>query len=234
MKKRKETAAKHPSQHYTPAWPPAKRGFLRSKAHTIYSAKKIDYAWLLMNDTAAMISATQQWVDRVVVGLNLCPFAATPLSQDRVRFVLSRAPSLEALLHELVDEALQLDQPDTTADTTLLIVPSLLADFDNFLDAVATANALLEDTNLEQQIQLAHFHPDYVFAGTTADDASNLTNRSPYPMLHLLRVADVRAAIDTYPNVRAIPRENQERLRTLGTEAVRKIMIGTLIPTGHQ
>lgn len=201
---------------------------------TIYSAKRIDYALSLMTDTPAMILATRQWVERVVVGLNLCPFAETPLSQDRVRFLVSPAPSLGALLHELVDEALQLDQPEATADTTLLIVPSLLADFDNFLDAVATANALLKDTNLEQQIQLAHFHPDYVFAGTTPDDPTNLTNRSPYPMLHLLRVADVREAIDTYPNVRAIPRENQERMRALGAEAVRSIMMGSFIPAGRQ
>jgi hypothetical protein len=173
-----------------------------------------------MHEQVSIVDAVRRWVQTRVVGLDLCPFAQDPLSRDKVRFVCSRAESLEGLLAELLHEISLLEGDEAEAETTLLIAPALLRDFDDFIDAVATAEALLQAEGLDAHYQLAHFHPDYCFEGEAPADPSNMTNQAPYPALHLLRWKDVRQAMQTHPNVSQIPADNQERLRKMGRRAV--------------
>jgi hypothetical protein len=177
-----------------------------------------------MDDNLASLAATRRWVERLVIGLDLCPFAGEVLRAGRVRFVESRAADIAQLLHEIVAEVDILDGGEAPADTTLIVIPTLLARFDDFLDAIAAAEALFEQTGQDGRHQLAHFHPDYVFADTDPNDPANLTNRSPLPIIHILRWDDVRNAIATHPNVSDIPRDNQLRMRTLGADGVRAIL----------
>ena len=170
-----------------------------------------------------VVSATRQWVEDVVVGYNLCPFAKRELVKNRVRFVVSEAENEDELLQALQSELQRLeDEPDV--ETTLLIHPGVLQDFlayNEFLDA---ADALLSYLELEGVFQVASFHPDYQFAGTDAGAAENYTNRSPYPMLHLLREASLESAIDNYPDVDGIPDRNIALMNELGVEKMRTIL----------
>ncbi len=176
-----------------------------------------------MHDPNIVNEQVRRWAEKVVVGLNLCPFAADPLERGKVRVVCSRAADLGELLAELMHETDILRAPDAEAETTLLATPGLLADFDDFLDATAAAEALLAAEGLDDRFQLAHFHPDYQFDGLTADDPRNLTNRSPHPVLHILRWTDVRRAMHAHPSVAQIPIDNQKKLAELGTRGVQCI-----------
>jgi hypothetical protein len=163
--------------------------------------------------------ATQvrHWVDRVVIGLDLCPFAASPLRAGSVRFVCSRAESPQEILAEVLAEAQGLAAGDA-GTTSLLVIPRHAEDFQDFLDLVQASEDLLSQTSLSDQIQLAHFHPDYVFAGAEANDPANATNRAPWPTLHLLRTADVASAIAAHGNVSDIPSRNAELMRRLSRD----------------
>lgn len=159
------------------------------------------------------------WLTHVVVGLNLCPFASRSM------------PGLQISLHNGIDagevvvqvvehsEAL-LQAPEEAPATALMIVPTGVEDFATFLDLVALVEMALDRTGLRGKIQLATFHPDYVFEGVSTDDASNLTNRSPWPLLHLLRECDVAWAVSHHPEVEAIPERNIARVRALGRDAI--------------
>ena len=171
---------------------------------------------MLRHDMAA-VDDVRKWVDRIVVGLDLCPFAQDPLVHGRVRFEESRATSLEGIMIELVEEMALLSDPDAEADTTLLIVPTLLGDFDTFHDAIALAEEVIEQTGNTGIFQLAHFHPNYRFEGTESDDPGNRTNQSPHPILHILRWSDVRRAMHDNPGVGLIPERNLALLRGLPT-----------------
>lgn len=165
---------------------------------------------------------TRRWIERVVVGLSLCPFARPVL--PRLRVAVTDADDLEALLGALVDELQRLVDTDPEAlPTTVLVVPDGLADFDAYLDALALVEAALADTGLDGEIQVASFHPRYRFDGVPPDDPANYSNRSPYPMFHLLREADVSRAVDTHPDPEGIPTRNIERLRALGADAIRAL-----------
>ena len=156
---------------------------------------------------------TRAWVTRVVVGLNLCPFAKAPLVKGQVRFVVSSARDVPALLLQLADELRHLAQADPAeTETTLLIHPQVLSDFGEFNQALDAVDSLVDALGLEGVLQVASFHPQYQFAGTDADDMSNATNRSPYPTLHLLREASIERAVDAFPEPEAIVDAN---LRTL-------------------
>ncbi|WP_330970375.1 DUF1415 domain-containing protein, partial [Lysobacter sp. A3-1-A15] len=136
------------------------------------------------------IAATRRWLERAVIGLNLCPFAKAVHVKDQVRYVLSEASTADALLAELADELTWLNDTDpAVVDTTLLIHPQVLVDFHDYNDFLDQADAAVDALGLEGEIQIASFHPDYRFAGTAFDDPGNCSNRSPYPMLHLLREA---------------------------------------------
>ncbi len=159
---------------------------------------------------------TARWVDRVVIGLNLCPFAKAVQVKGQVRYVVSLAETTESLLGDLERELSALmAAPPEEIDTTLLIHPRVLDNFDDANDFFHDANDLLSGLGLEGELQLANFHPDYRFAGSAADDPANATNRSPYPMLHLLREASVTRAVDTFPDPSSIYECNIETLRAL-------------------
>ncbi len=163
------------------------------------------------------VDAVQAWVQRVVVGLDLCPFARAPLQEDRVDFRLVRAVDLESILAEVLHAAQVIGED---ADTTLLIIPSLDHSFDAFLEVVDLAEAVLESAALPTAVQLAHFHPDYVFADASPGDPANHTNRAPHAVIHILRWTDVRTAMETHAAVQSIPKRNQTLLRGLGASGL--------------
>jgi len=150
------------------------------------------------------------WLDRVVIGLNLCPFARAALPGLRVVTV---PPGTSPLGH-LIDESARLDGADGPA-TTLIVVPDGLAAFDTYLDQLAEAESVLSRAGYDGIIQIASFHPDYCFEDADPDDPANATNRSPWPLFHLLREADVSAAIDRHPDPEGIPARNTQLLREL-------------------
>ena len=170
-----------------------------------------------------VIALTRQWIETVVVGMNFCPFAKRELRRNTVRFIISPEPNIESVLLQLIDECILLDADDGT-QTTLLILPEGFADFDDYLNLAGLAEDLLADRGYEGVYQVASFHPDYRFADTDADDPANYTNRSPYPMLHLLREDGLEAAIASYPDPDSIPENNIAKARTLGTDYWLKLM----------
>ena len=175
-----------------------------------------------MGETEVM-SATRKWVEDVVVGYNLCPFAKRELVRNRVRFVVSEAETEDELLQALHSELQRLeDEPEI--ETTLLIHPGVLQDFGPYNEFLDAADGLLAYLDMEGVYQIASFHPDYQFAGTEPDASENYTNRSPFPMLHLLREASLEAAIDSYPDVDGIPQRNIELMNELGSEKMRSIL----------
>jgi hypothetical protein len=169
-------------------------------------------------------SAVRQWLDSVVVGLNLCPFAAKPAREGRVRVYVSTATDELELLTELQMELRQLDEtPPAQLETTLIAIPTLLADFADYNDFLDQVDQLLEEFEWSGDYQVASFHPRYQFAGTMPNDAGNLTNRSPYPLLHLLREDSVEAAVDSHPDPDSIPENNIRKMRGLPAEQRRKL-----------
>lgn len=168
-----------------------------------------------MTDTPA-VAATRRWVQSFIADLDLCPFAQRELRAGRVRFCPTDARSDAELLQALQDELQRLqDQPDI--ETTLLIHPDVLQRFDDYNQFLDLADALLEDLELDGVFQIASFHPDYQFAGTAPGDAENYTNRSPYPLLHILREDSLERAIASYPDVDGIPERNIARMNALGS-----------------
>ena len=163
------------------------------------------------------IDATRRWVERAVIGLNLCPFAKAVYVKQQVRFVLSDASTPEALLEELAEELILLRDADPEqVDTTLIVHPDVLIDFLDYNDFLDNADAAVEALDLQGVIQVASFHPDYQFAGTMPDVISNYTNRSPYPTLHLLREASIDRAVEAFPDADVIVERNVKTLDALG------------------
>ncbi|MCF7222286.1 DUF1415 domain-containing protein [Marilutibacter chinensis] len=176
-------------------------------------------------NTEDPIVATRRWLERAVIGLNLCPFAKAVHAKRQIRYVHSPARTPEALLEQLADELrfLHAANPDTV-DTTLLVHPQVLGDFLEFNDFLDDADALLARLDLEGEIQVASFHPDYRFAGTGPDEIGNFTNRAPYPTLHLLREASIDRAIAAYPDPDVIVERNIATLEALGIGGWRELM----------
>jgi hypothetical protein len=164
-----------------------------------------------------IIAATREWLEKAVIGLNLCPFAKAVMLKDQVRFVVSAAPHLDGLLEDLDRELDFLAVADPEAvDTTLLIHPTLLPDFLDFNDFMQLAEAAVGEHGLEGVIQIASFHPAFQFEGTAPDDMGNYTNRAPFPTLHLLREASIERAVAAFPEAATIYERNIETLRALG------------------
>jgi hypothetical protein len=162
-------------------------------------------------------AATRTWIERAVIGLNLCPFAKAVYVRDQIRYAVSAARTPAALLDDLRRELCALAQATPEAvDTTLLIHPHVLADFSDYNDFLAVADGAVQVLGLSGVIQVASFHPQYRFAGTSPDDITNHTNRSPYPMLHLLREASVSRAVAAFPEARQIFEKNIDTMRRLG------------------
>jgi uncharacterized protein len=176
------------------------------------------------DQTAAIVTQVEQWLDRVVIGLNLCPFAAEPRRQQQIRFQVSPSTNPSDLLADLQSELRHLSQrPATELETTILIIPQSLEDFADYNDFLDLADRLLQQFNWEGDFQIASFHPHYQFADTQPDDAENLTNRSPYPLLHILREDSVETALESYPNPELIPDRNIEQMRGLSAEEKREL-----------
>ena len=166
---------------------------------------------------AQVILATQRWLERVVIGLNLCPFARAPFVQQRLRYRVSHALDEQILLADLSAELLALHSADPQqCETTLLIHPDVLGDFLDYNDFLAVANDALRELGLDGELQIASFHPDYQFADTAHDAIENHTNRSPHPTLHLLR--------ESIADTDDIYRRNIATLRALGLAGWRKLM----------
>ncbi len=165
------------------------------------------------------IDATRRWVERAVVGLNLCPFARAPMVQQKIRYAVSHARDTDALLDDLLGELQSLQAIDAgECETTLLIHPHVLGDFLDYNDFLDGADAAVETLGLEGELQVASFHPHYQFADSSPDDIENFSNRSPYPTLHLLREASVERAMEAMTDTDAIYRRNMDTLQRLGTE----------------
>ena len=175
-------------------------------------------------DGSDPIAETRRWLEQIVIGLNLCPFAKAVYVKDQVRFVLSDATTVEALVEELAEELVLLrDTPAEQIDTTLIVHPDVLTDFLDYNDFLDNADAAIEALDLQGILQVASFHPQYQFAGTLPDDIENCTNRSPYPTLHLLREDSVSRAVAAYPDADVIVDRNIETLRTLGRDGWDKL-----------
>jgi hypothetical protein len=172
-------------------------------------------------DQQRVIDDTRRWVSAVVIGLNLCPFARRVFQADKIRYAVSLATGARALVQDLAGELRRLAAcPATSVETTLLIHPHVLQDFLDYNEFLGIGERLVSDLGLRGIIQIASFHPGYQFAGTDLDAVENYTNRSPYPMLHLLREASITAAAGDPNELLAIPRRNVETLRRLGRELI--------------
>lgn len=175
-----------------------------------------------------VITDTRRWLDRAVIGLNLCPFAKAVVVKDQIRFVVSEARTPEALALQLQQELQHLAAADPEVlDTTLLIHPQVLQDFGDYNDFLDVADALLDELGLDGELQIASFHPDYTFADSEPDesgeDVADCSNRAPYPTLHLLREASIERAVQAVPDAGDIYERNVDTLRRLGWDGWRAL-----------
>lgn len=165
----------------------------------------------------AVLTATRLWLERAVIGQNLCPFAKAVHVKQQIRWVVSQATDEQELMDDLVSELQLLAQTDATKiDTTLLIHPHVLTDFLDYNDFLELAESAVAELDLEGELQVASFHPDYQFADVAADDISHATNRSPFPTLHLLREASIDRAVAAFPDADSLVERNIATLQQLG------------------
>ena len=165
----------------------------------------------------SFINATEQWLNKVIIAHNICPFAKRVVATPQLRFKVHHETDIEILLQALIDECLLLDA-NQAIETSLLIYANALKSFDDYLDFLAISEDLLIEQGYEGVYQLASFHPRYCFANAKADDAANYTNRSPYPMLHLLRESSIERAIEYTADIALIPERNSVMTRALGVQ----------------
>lgn len=171
-----------------------------------------------------VLARTRQWLEEAVVGLHLCPFAASIYELGQVRFAVERHAAFEDVVERTMDEAARLlETPADEVATTLVICPEAMESFDTFLDGAATIRYAFEESGTDAHLQLATFHPDYQFQGTDPDDLGNYTNRAPFPIYHILRESQVTEAVESHPNPEAIPVDNIERLESMGREAIARL-----------
>lgn len=170
---------------------------------------------------------TRKWVAEWVIGLNLCPFAGVPFRKNLLRYALTVSESPEEVMQLFLKEiSLLYETPASELETTMLIHPNALTDFGDYLEFTAEAESLIEEIGLQGMFQVATFHPHYVFADAPPDDPANYTNRSPFPMLHLLREDSITDAVANFPDIESIPELNTAHLRRLGIEKIREIQAG--------
>ncbi|MFC3109180.1 DUF1415 domain-containing protein [Undibacterium arcticum] len=173
-----------------------------------------------------VVADTQTWLEKAVIGLNLCPFAKAVHVKNQIRYTVSNATTPEALLVDLIAALEQLAEanPDEV-DTTLLIHPQVLTDFLDYNEFLDVADAALDELDLVGEIQIASFHPQYQFADSGPDDIENYTNRSPYPTLHLLREDSIERAVDAFPDAADIFDKNIDTMRRLGHDGWDKLQL---------
>jgi hypothetical protein len=167
--------------------------------------------------------AMRHWVERMVVGLDLCPFARRVVRAQLIRYVLWEGTGWAGLAAVAHEELMELAENAEGYETVLILAPAL-SRFEDFLDGVALIDGLIVDLELEGVVQVAHFHPQYRFAGVPADAVSNHTNRAPVPAFHLLREADVARAVASHPDAAGIPARNVARLEALGEVGIRRVL----------
>lgn len=178
-------------------------------------------------DDDQIIAATENWLEKAVIGLNLCPFAKAVHVKKQVRYVVSSATTPEALLEQLMEELQRLSDTDPEqVDTTLLIHPFVLTDFLDYNEFLDVADAAVEDMQLDGEIQVASFHPQYQFADTDINDIANYTNRAPYPILHLLREESIDRAVEAFPEAEQIFEKNMETMEKLGHDGWDALDVG--------
>ncbi len=175
----------------------------------------------------AVIAATQRWVVRAVIGLNLCPFAKGVQAKGQVHYVVSQADDAPSLLIDLKQQLQDLHEADPAQrDTTLLIAPRVFPDFLDFNDFLDRADRLLRKMRLDSDYQIASFHPQFQFADAGVDDVSHYTNRAPYPVLHLLREDSIDRAVEAFPDAALIFEKNMQTLRALGASGWQALGVG--------
>ena len=175
---------------------------------------------------SAIIDATREWLERAVIGLNLCPFAKAVHVRGQVRFVVSDATDEETLLADLLHELESLyDADPDEVETTLLIHPWVLGDFLDYNQFLDIADAAVSELELDGEMQVASFHPDYRFADSQPGDIENFSNRSPYPTLHLLRETSIARAVAAFPDAASIYDRNMDTLRNLGHAGWKQLWI---------
>lgn len=180
-----------------------------------------------MTSNSIVIADTQAWLERAVIGLNLCPFAKSVHVKGQVHYAVSRATCTKDLLADLIQELTDLAALDAQArDTTLLMAPDCLDDFLAFNDFLADADQALSDLELDGVLQIADLHPQYQFAGTSKDDITNFTNRSPYPTLHLLREDSIDRAVAAFPHAESIFAANMKTMLQLGVQGWSALKVG--------
>lgn len=182
-------------------------------------------------DAATVTAATRNWLEKAVIGLNLCPFAKAVHVKQQIRYVVSTATTPEALAEELMAElALLRDADPEAVETTLLIHPQVLGDFLDFNDFLDVADAIVEEMELDGELQVASFHPDYQFADSEPDDIENFSNRAPYPTLHLLRESSIAQAVAAFPDAADIYETNIATLQRLGHAGWRQLWLAEAAP----
>lgn len=169
----------------------------------------------------------RRWVERLVVAEGLCPFAAKPMREQRVRVFCSEALDAGGVYRDFLAEVEQLLAVDeSVVETSLMVVPRALADFDDYLDMLAELESALQELELEDLLQVASFHPDYRFAGEGKNSPTHYTNRSPYPVFHLIRQASITRARESGSGVEEIPQRNQQRMCELGIDYLKRLSGG--------
>ena len=182
-----------------------------------------------------VIAATREWIEKAVIGLNLCPFAKSVYVKNQVRIVVSDARHIDGFLEDLdreLDHLAEVD-PEVT-DTTLLIHPTLFPDFLDFNDVHQIADEAVAEHDLEGVIQIASFHPQYQFEGTEPDDITNYTNRAPFPTLHLIREESLDRAVEAFPEAEMIYERNMQVLEDMGIEGWLDLDVGARCPITHR
>ena len=177
-------------------------------------------------DNEIIIEKVKSWVNDFVIHYNVCPFAKKVFVQNRIQYSVSFSEKPEQVLQELLFEIQLLDRMGSEKlDTTLFILPKAFSDFGDYLDFIHISEGVLATLGFEGIFQIATFHPDYQFEGTQANHAENFTNRSPYPIIHLLREDSVEQAIEHYPNPEDIPEHNIAKMNELGTNALQALFL---------
>ena len=170
-----------------------------------------------------IIKQTEAWLTTFIIKYNICPFARKEHERGSIHYSVVESDSTEQCLNALFTECLFLDA-NAKIETTLIIYPSHFNQFDDYLDFLAIAESLLIKQNYEGVYQLASFHPHYCFEGENPTDPANYTNRSPYPMLHLIREASLEQAVKSFPNPELIPERNIKLTRELGREKLQSLL----------
>jgi len=176
-----------------------------------------------MPNNKTIIQQTKNWLLNVIIEHSFCPFAKREYDQQRIHYAVIDSEDMQTQLEELILQCEAMDN-DSNRETSLLIFPSGLTHFENYLDLLEISTELIAKQGYEGVYQLASFHPNYRFEGASMDDASNYTNRSPYPMLHILREASIEKALASYPSPENIPQRNIELTRELGLTTMKKLL----------